>query len=106
MGRRRYDLVYDREVRNHLAAIERKYHSLIRRAIERMLTYEPEREARNRKPLVRPSTLSTAWELRFGSANRFRVFYRADEERHEVHILAIGRKEGNHLYIGGTEFRL
>ena len=41
-----------------------------------------------------------------GSDNRFRVFYDVDVERNEVHILAIGVKEGNRLFIGGEEVKL
>ena len=104
--RRRFELIYDREVRRHLSKIERKYHSLIRREIERSLTYEPEIETKNRKPLSRPSVLGTAWELRFGPDNCFRVFYRTDNEASEVYVLAIGVKSGNRLFIGGKEFQL
>jgi len=104
--RRQYELIYDTEVRRHLSRIDRRYHPLIRRQIEESLTDEPERETRNRKPLSRPSVLGTAWELRFGPNNRFRVFYRADHELGEVYILAIGVKTGNRLFIGEEEFEL
>ena len=103
---KRFELIYDREVRRHLAKIERRYHSLIRREIESSLTYEPETETRNRKPLSRPSVFGTAWELRFGPDNCFRVFYRADLESREVYVLAIGVKQGSRLFIGGKEFQL
>ena len=45
-------------------------------------------------------------EMRFGPNNRFRVFYRTDPSIGEVHILAIGVKVGNRLFIGGEEFEL
>ncbi len=101
-----FELIYDDDVRNHLKNIERKYHSLIRRTIEKMLSFNPEIETRNKKPLTRPSVFGTAWELRFGPNNRFRVFYRTNLEYHQVYILAIGIKIKNHLYIGGEEFEL
>jgi hypothetical protein len=99
-----FELIYDPRVTHHLAMIDRKYHSLIRRTIEEQLRYEPEVETRNRKPLLRPSVLGTAWELRLGPENRLRVFYRVDPSAYEVHILAIGIKVGNRLLIGREEF--
>ena len=35
-----------------------------------------------------------------------KVFYRTDPSIHEVHILAIGVKVGNRLFIGIEEFEL
>lgn len=103
---RPFELVYDPEMAEHLAAIERRYFGLIEKNIFAQLRYEPEVETRNRKPLLRPSSFGTAWELRFGPQNRFRVFYRVDVAAHEVHVLAIGIKVGNRLFIGGEEFEL
>ena len=99
-------LIYDLEVSRHLAAIERKYHSLIRTTIKEQLEFEPERATRNRKPLERPIELGARWELRLGPDNRFRVFYRVDVERGQVRILAIAVKERNRLYIAGEEVEL
>jgi mRNA-degrading endonuclease RelE of RelBE toxin-antitoxin system len=101
-----FDLIYDSETASHLRAIERKFHSLIRATIEEQLTFEPNVETTNRKPLERPIAFGARWELRFGPKNRFRVFYRVREEKREVDILAIGVKERNKLYIGGKEFIL
>jgi mRNA-degrading endonuclease RelE of RelBE toxin-antitoxin system len=101
-----FDLIYDSEVWNHLRSIERKYHSLIRSTIEEQLTFEPNVEATNRKPLERPITFEARWELRFGPGNRFRVFYRVREEIGAVYVLAIGVKERNRLFIGDKEFEL
>lgn len=104
--RRIYTLIYDPQVRNHIARIEKKYHSLIRKEIERRLRYDPEVETKNRKPLLRPSSLESAWELRIGPENRFRIFYKVDHELRTVNILAIGVKIKERLYIGGKEFDL
>jgi hypothetical protein len=104
--RQPFTLVYDAKVKSHLEAIARSYHSLIRRTIEEQLRYEPDRETRNRKPLRRPSIFGTAWELRFGPSNRFRVFYQPVALAREVHILAIGVKIGERLFIGTEEFAL
>jgi len=101
-----FKLVYDTGITQHIAVIESKYHSLIRRTIEEQLSHEPNVETRNRKPLRRPSVFGTAWELRFGSDNRFRIFYRTHLETHEVNILAVGFKKGGRLFIAGEEFKL
>ena len=53
MARRRFEIAYGTRVKGHLAAIERKYHAFIRRSIEQQLTFEPDTETRNRKPLLR-----------------------------------------------------
>jgi len=106
MPRPHFRLVYDRNVLDHLRAIERKHHRAIRDAIETKLSHEPMTESRNRKPLSRPSALGDAWELRCGPDNRFRVFYRADTSACEVRILAVGEKKGSRLYLGSKEFEL
>jgi mRNA-degrading endonuclease RelE of RelBE toxin-antitoxin system len=106
MTGRPFKLVYDAEVVRHLAGVERKYHSVIRRAVETQLRHEPEVETRNRKPLRRPVGLGATWELRCGPQNRFRVFYEPVQDRREVHILAVGVKVRNRLVIGTEEFEL
>ncbi|MEG4495838.1 addiction module toxin RelE [Microcoleus sp. F10-C6] len=99
----KFEIIFTRPVFQHLAAIDRKYYSLIRSTIEEQLTYEPEVETRNRKPLLEPSELGATWELRFGQNNRFRVFYETNLDTWEVYILAIGVKVGNQLFIGTEE---
>jgi mRNA-degrading endonuclease RelE of RelBE toxin-antitoxin system len=104
--RRPFVLIYDREVKAHLRAIDRKYHSLIRMTIEEQLQFEPEKETRNRKPLQRPVTFEATWELRFGPDNRFRVFYVVSHERREVQVLAIGTKSGGRLIVAEEEIQV
>jgi hypothetical protein len=99
-------LSYDQETKRQLRAIEAKYHALIRKAIEQQLLFEPERETRNRKPLLQPAPFDATWELRFGPQNRFRVLYGVDLERREVQIQAIGVKKGNRLFVAGEEVAL
>ena len=101
-----FTLIYDPEVGGHLAAIEPKYHSLIRTAIEEQLRFEPETATRNRKQLERPIDLGARWELRLGPDNRFRVFYRVDAEERQVRILAIAVKERNRIFLAGEEVEL
>ena len=99
-----FTLVYGDEVKNHLRAIEAKYHSVIQSEIETQLLHEPDLETRNRKPLKRPIAFGADWELRMGPDNRFRVFYQVKVEAREVRVLAIGVKDRNQLYFGGEEF--
>lgn len=101
-----YLLVFDPVVNDHLAAIDAKYDSLIRRTIEGQLSHDPDVETRNRKPVEQPAAFRAEWELRFGPSNRFRVFYQIDQAAHEVRIVAIGVKERNRLLVGGEEVSL
>ncbi len=97
-----FHIVYDEMVVAHLAAIDRKFHSVIRQAIDEQLRHQPETITRNRKPLRLPAAFGATWEMRCGPQNRFRVLYRVDEQRN-VRVLAVGIKKGNRLSIGGTE---
>jgi hypothetical protein len=80
--------------------IERKYHSLIRRAIETQLILEPNTPTGNRKPLLRETAIGATWEVRCGPGNRFRIFYDVHPEQHLVVVLAIASKIGNQLLVG------
>ena len=71
------------------------------RSLEDQLQYRPEVKTRKRKPLKRAMAFKAEWELRFGPANTFRVFYALHGD--EVILLALGRKDGNRLFIEGEE---
>ncbi|MCJ7513303.1 MAG: type II toxin-antitoxin system RelE/ParE family toxin [Anaerolineales bacterium] len=102
---RRFALIFAPEVVLDLRAVERKYHSLLRREIAAQLKSNPQVEARNRKALVDlPEPYDAHWELRLGPKNRFRVFYEVDEEALVVTILAIGVKDRDVLRIGREEY--
>ena len=101
--RPRFALIFAPEALDHLDAIERKHHGLIERALDEQLSYIPERETRNRKPLQQPAPFGATWELRFRPDNRFRVFYEVESRERIVQILAIGWKQGNRLVVGGKE---
>ena len=102
----KFTLVFAPEAIEHLAAIESKYHGLLRRTIEEQLTRAPAEETRNRKPLDQPAPLDASWELRGGPDNRFRIFYDVDVASQEVHVLAVGVKDRSRLLIGGEEYEL
>jgi mRNA-degrading endonuclease RelE of RelBE toxin-antitoxin system len=98
-----YSIIYAPVTREHLRSIDKKHYSLIRDIIKERLSYEPTEENLNRKPLKRPAFEEATWELRFEPHNMLRVFYDVDAETREVHILAIGVKIRDQLYIGGKE---
>ena len=106
MARRlHYSLVYAPEVRAHVDAIDRRFHRQLRETIQEQLSFAPQQETRNRKPLERsPGPYGATWELRFGPENRFRVFYEVVAETRQVWILAIGIKDRARLFIAGKEF--
>ncbi len=103
MTTERFDIVYDEGVVHHLAAIGSKHHSMIRDTIEEQLAHQPDVETRNRKALRRPSPFGATWEIRFGPANRFRVFYKIDSGKRAVQVVAIGVKERARLLVAGKE---
>jgi hypothetical protein len=107
MSARRFELLYNSGFRVHLRAVERKYHPLIRTAIEGQLRIEPDVRTKNRKPLTKSRIfVEGTWAIRFGPDNCFRVFYEVDRKHFAVRILAVGIKKGNRLCIGGEEIEL
>jgi hypothetical protein len=59
MARQRpYELIYVSTVRAHLRAIDSRYYTLIREAIEEQLPFEPTHQTRNRKPLRPPTAFA------------------------------------------------
>ena len=103
---KRFELIYPPIFKNQLKVIDAKYYSLIQESLETLLSFQPDVETKNRKPLKRPVTFGATWEIRFGPDNRFRVFYRVDNDSEYVVILAIGEKIGSRLLIGGEEIEI
>ena len=101
-----YTIEFAPETLDHLGAIDRKHYRLIEKTIDEQLSHTPDQETRNRKPVEQPAPFSTSWELRFGPANCFRVFYDIDVRKRQVQVLAIGVKKGNLLFISGEELEL
>lgn len=100
---KKYKLVYTTSFKRHLKLVKAKFHLLIQQTLEEQLQYQAEVETRNRKPLKKPIAFKAEWELRFGPANRFRVFYKLEGD--EVVLLAFGQKEGSRLVIEGEEVK-
>jgi mRNA-degrading endonuclease RelE of RelBE toxin-antitoxin system len=91
-----------------MRALPASQRALVLKSIEEQLTFEPLSEIRNRKPMR--ANMLAEWELRIGN---IRVYYdvvplesSGSDEPGIVRILAVGRKEGNRLFIGGKEFNL
>lgn len=101
-----FTIIFAPEVIDHLRAIDKKFHSLIRETIFEQLTYTPLEVTRNRKPLEQPAPFGANWELRFGNKNCFRVFYEVDTVDQIVLILAIGIKERERLLVSGEVFEI
>ncbi len=101
-----YTLIYAPITREHLKSIDKKYYLLIKTTIEERLSFEPDKENRNRKPLTRQAFDEATWEIRFGPENTFRVFYDIKRDTREVYILAIGIKVRNKLFVSGEEIDL
>ena len=95
---------YTAEALEHLRGLQKKYRRAVLDKIVEQLAHEPLTQTRNRKS-VPGSTLfgPETWELRFGPANRFRVFYRPDAAERAVLVKGIGVKQGSRLTIGGQE---
>lgn len=89
-------------VKIHIRALSARERGIVFQAIEEQLVDQPLTVTRNRKPM-RPNSIAP-WELRVGS---LRIFYEiVAEESDVVRILAVGRKEGNRLFIAGQEVSL
>jgi mRNA-degrading endonuclease RelE of RelBE toxin-antitoxin system len=95
-------------VKAQIKALPANQRALVLTTIAEQLAHEPLTETRNRKRM-RHNSLA-AWELRIGE---LRVYYdvarNADAESDKpgvVRILAVGRKEGNRLFIGNEEVEL
>ena len=97
-----YRIEFAKSVRHHLGGLSAGERQHVLDAIEKQLVHEPLVETRNRKPL-RPNPVAP-WELRVGN---LRVFYEVTADQQDVvHILAVGRKERDRLFIAGRAVKL
>jgi mRNA-degrading endonuclease RelE of RelBE toxin-antitoxin system len=97
-----YRIRFAASAEQQLAQFTARQQAIVLDAIKVQLRDEPFRETRNRKP-CRPNPLAP-WELRVG---KLRIFYEGDvDEADLIHILAIGIKRGNRLFIAGKEITI
>jgi hypothetical protein len=93
---------FAQSVQAHLRALRARERALVLGAIERQLLSQPLVETRHRKPL-RPNPIAP-WQL---TVEDLRVFYEVGAAANgPVRILAVGRKHGCILKIGGEEVHL
>ena len=97
----KYDICFSEDARLHLRQMSARERQIVLAGILRNLEDEPTKESRNLK-VLRPNPLAK-FELRIGI---LRIFFEINVEESEVTILALGRKEGNRLFIGGKEVKL
>jgi mRNA-degrading endonuclease RelE of RelBE toxin-antitoxin system len=96
-----YDILFEPDAVEHLQGFSARAQSTVLDQIEVQLTYQPDMETRNRKRL-RPNSLAP-WELRIGEIG---VFYDVNADAGSVRVIAVGRKDGSRLIIGGEEISL
>ena len=97
-----FALEYSRDAVVHLEMLSKRDQQRIVDQIELHLAHQPTLATRNRKKL-RPNVLAD-WELRVGE---LRVYYVVRESPTAlVSIVAIGKKVGNRVFIGGVEVML
>jgi len=106
-----YQVEFAASVRSQLSALTADERARVLAAVETQLLHEPLVETRHRKPL-RPNPVAP-WELRVGQLPVFYDVRQADPQAGEpqealgvVYILAVGRKEGDVLWIGGKRVQL
>ncbi|MBI4603994.1 MAG: hypothetical protein HY721_18720 [Planctomycetes bacterium] len=96
-----YEISVSDEAMYHLRELSAGERSMILRRVQTVLRDAPCQVSRNLKAL-RPNPLAR-YELRVGD---FRVFFDPDVDVRVVRVLAVGRKEGSRLYVGGEEIEL
>ena len=81
---------------DHFQSVTRFQQVTVLDRVEKQLSFSPDRESKNRKPM-RPNP-TAPWELRIGT---LRVYYDIVEEPEPVvYIRAIGVKDRNRIRIG------
>lgn len=94
--------MYSPAAEDHLRVLTARQRTIIFDAVDRQLADQPNVETRNRKPM-RPNPIAP-WELRVGN---LRVYYDIEEQpERQVVVLAVGKKLGNRVIIGGEEVEL
>lgn len=92
---------FSEDARTHIRQLSASERKQVLDRVRVRLENEPSRGTRHLK-LLRPNPLAQ-YELRVGA---LRLFFEVDQERAQVMVLAIGRKEGDRLWIGGKEVKL
>jgi mRNA-degrading endonuclease RelE of RelBE toxin-antitoxin system len=99
---RRYRIDYAESSLAHLQRLTARDRATVVDAIDERLSFEPTVETRNRKRM-NENSLEADFELRVGE---IRVYYVVDEAARVLSVLAVARKKGNRVIIGGEEIEL
>ena len=92
----KYRIEYSPDTLDHFQSVTRFQQVTVLDRVEKQLSFSPDRESKNRKPM-RPNP-TAPWELRIGT---LRVYYDIVEEPEPVvYIRAIGVKDRNRIRIG------
>jgi mRNA-degrading endonuclease RelE of RelBE toxin-antitoxin system len=94
----RYKIEITEEAKIDLSFFKAYERKTILKNIKDQLSYEPQRETKNRK-LLRENPIAS-YELRI---RKYRVFYEVDKDVVTVGVVAVGWKKHNVLYIRGQE---
>jgi mRNA-degrading endonuclease RelE of RelBE toxin-antitoxin system len=94
-----YEIEYSPAALEHLRELTRREQQIVLDTVDEQLKHQPDVQTRNRKRL-RPNLLAD-WELRIGT---LRVYYFVQPRL--VSIVAVGKKRGNRVFIGGIEVML
>lgn len=94
-----YEIEYSPAAEEHLRELTKREQQIVLDTVDEQLTHQPDVPTRNRKRL-RPNLLAD-WELRIGT---FRVYYIVESKL--VSVIAVGKKRGNRVFVGGVEVKL
>jgi|SRR6516165_5726164 mRNA-degrading endonuclease RelE of RelBE toxin-antitoxin system len=92
---------FSKRARQNIIALRKRDQQIIYDAIAVQLVHRPNQATRNRKQLE--DNPLAPWELRVG---HYRVFYDVDPDAAQVVDVAVGKKEGSILRIGGEVIEL
>jgi mRNA-degrading endonuclease RelE of RelBE toxin-antitoxin system len=92
---------FSKRARQNMIALRKRDQQIVYDAIAVQLVHQPDHPTRNRKQLE--DNPLAPWELRVG---HYRVFYDVDPDAARVVVVAVGKKEGSILLIGGEEIEL
>lgn len=96
-----FEIEYTDDAWQHLAGLKAYERRIVVDAVDAQLLHQPMIETRRRK-LLRPNPLAP-WELRIGD---LRVLYDVIDSDRKVVVIAVGKKRGDRLDIGGVEAEL
>ncbi|MBI3408215.1 MAG: type II toxin-antitoxin system RelE/ParE family toxin [Planctomycetes bacterium] len=96
-----YEIHVSPRAENHIKSLGKREQQVVLDEVEKQFRHQLDKPTRNRKQLE--ETVVAPWELRVGA---LRVFYDVNNDKKEVALIAVGKKDHNILRIGGEEISL